>query len=102
MPTDRTRTLDSATLRILLLNEYSSPRQLSLNKNDWIQGAGRAIGDSKYLGILEIDASSDGRGDEWLTELCRGLSCNQSIHTFHAEQLNTFGYLPFTHSPYGT
>ena len=69
---DRTRNLDSATLRILLLNEYSSPRQLSLNKNDWIQGAGRAIGDSKYLGILDIEASSDGRGDEWLAELCRG------------------------------
>jgi hypothetical protein len=80
---DRTRTLDSATLG------YSSPEKISLNKNVWIQGAGRAIGDSKCLGELEIFASSDGRGDEWLAELCQGLSCNQSIHTLNLSMSNS-------------
>ena len=64
---------------MVLHNEFANEIFLSVN-NDWIEGAGRAIGDSTLLEHLEIIiTTSGGGGDEWLVELCQGLSCNQSI-----------------------
>ena len=54
---------------------------LVVNAGIWIKGAGRAIGQSTVLKTLCVDTSVE-TDSHWLTELCQGLSHNQSIERF--------------------
>lgn len=85
--------LDEKALRQLQIDD---PKMygLNINRENWIEGAGSAIGRSKYLVklVIDIDApdsESDSDEDEdekyerWVVDIFQGLSHNQSIRTFH-------------------
>ena len=73
--------LNEETLRRLERND-PGVAHLAIEENNWIQGAGHAIGNNIFLVRIEITVSNsenhqdDGR---WLDELCRGLARNRSI-----------------------
>ncbi len=52
---------------------------LMIDENNWIQGAGLAIGGSKYLLILVIDIHESEGQYIWLVDLWDGLSRNRSV-----------------------
>ena len=69
---------------VLLRLQRNDPLVVSLKvrAGDWIKGAGRAIGQSKVLKALIADISPARTESLWMTELCQGLSHNQSIEFF--------------------
>lgn len=95
--------LDAETFLRVQRNEPTVV-DLVVNANNWIKGAGRAIGQSTVLKTLCVYASEDTES-RWLTELCQGLSHNQSIERFqwticdHDPRVDTFPMLhPFFHN----
>ena len=59
---------------------------LYVDREVWIKGAGKAIGDSQVLKAIKIlissDAESASGGTAWIQELCRGLVRNRSLEKF--------------------
>jgi hypothetical protein len=72
--------LDAETFLRVQRNEPTVV-ELVVNAGIWIRGAGRAIGQSTVLKTLCVDTSVE-MDSHWLTELCQGLSHNQSIERF--------------------
>jgi len=78
--------LNEENLRLVSEND-PAVTELVLRRKDWIEGAGRVIGESHILKDLEIfyDHVRDPLGftlsidEPWLEELCTGLSRNSSI-----------------------
>ena len=78
--------LNDENLRLVSENDPGIT-EIVLRRNDWIEGAGRVIGESHILKDLEInyDRICDHNGnplnidEPWMEELCRGLSINRSI-----------------------
>lgn len=81
-----TRNLNINTLHMLQCSNCSFG--LELRHNEWIKGAGHAIGHSPFVEEIKIDASSEGRGDGWLIELCKGLSHNHTIKSLRLTMTN--------------
>jgi hypothetical protein len=81
--------LNEENLRLVSEND-PGVTDLILRRKDWIEGAGRVIGESRILRDLEInyDRICDHNGnplnidEPWMEELCRGLSINRSIELF--------------------
>ena len=54
---------------------------LTITSNNWIEGSGSLIGDSKFLQKIFVKEIFWGEHN-WLYELCHRLSRNQSIELF--------------------
>lgn len=67
----------------LLQLSHSNPdvAGLNLHARDWIQGAGRAIGESTVLQFVHISFRGEWE-NEWVIEFFQGLSLNQTIELF--------------------
>jgi hypothetical protein len=59
---------------------------LEVSENEWIQGAGCAIANSKHLKSLHVSFSTM-RGAGWFFELSHGLSHNKTIEKLSVEHL---------------
>jgi hypothetical protein len=77
--------LDEETLLLLERND-TDVAGLSIDANNWIEGAGRGIGNSRYLKEVQISVygrtESEGN-NHWLGELCRGLARNRTIQSLY-------------------
>lgn len=73
--------LDVETLRRIELNDPDIDSLLigEIFGSNWIEGTGRAIGESHVLRTLKIHNVADDSDESWLEEFCDGLSRNRSI-----------------------
>jgi hypothetical protein len=79
--------LDEETLLHLERN-YPSVAGLAIDANNWIEGAGRGIGNIRYLNEVTIsvyDCTESGGNNHWLGELCRGIARNRIILALFSE-----------------
>lgn len=77
--------LDEETLLHLERN-YPGVAGLAIDANNWIEGAGRGIGNSRCLKEVKIsvyDCTESGGNNDWLGELCRGIARNRTIESLY-------------------
>ncbi len=80
--------LDEETLLLLERND-PAVAGLTIDANNWIEGAGRGIGNSRYLKEVQIsvyDRTESGGNNHWLGELCREMARNRTIQSLHFYQ----------------